>query len=116
MGSNYGSDAYGSGPYGGAAWQGGPLLLTDSPATIFTSTGRSLIHVIWVSNPSGADVDLTMSVGTDAVGTRLFDGFPIGADSERGFRQVLVLEDGEILQAFASQDAVLDVLLDGQLL
>lgn len=94
----------------------GPLKLTNTAATLFTSSGRSLIEEIHVQNPSASPVDLTLSVGTDAAGTRIMDGLAIAADSEKKFRFVLPLENGEIMQGFASTTAVLDITIDGRVL
>jgi hypothetical protein len=92
----------------------GPVKLGTSAATLFTSSGRSLIEEVHVQNPSGSPVDLTVSIGADAAGTRIFDGLSIAADSEKKFRFVLPLENGEIMQAFAGTNNVLDITVDGQ--
>ena len=92
----------------------GPALLTGSAATIYTSAGGSVIETITVSNPSGSAVDLTMSVGPDAAGVRIFDGFSIPADTHRQFRVYQPLTDGQTIQAFGSTTGVLNVTLNGQ--
>jgi hypothetical protein len=94
----------------------GPLRLGTSPTTLLTSTGRSLIEMIHLSNPSGSPVDFTLSIGDDAAGTRIYDGYSIPADTERKLRQLFVLENGETVQAFAGTDAVLDISVDGRVL
>src|SRR5512144_380492 len=112
----YGDCVYGDGPYGGEPFPigrlAGSLTLGTSAATLFTSCGRSIIQEIHVSNPSGAPVDLTVSVGADAAAGRLFDGLAIMADSERSFRFMLPLENGEVMEAFAGTDAVLNITVD----
>lgn len=94
----------------------GPSRLTNSAATLFTSSGRTQVDYVHVDNPSGSPVDLTLSIGADAAGTRIIDGLSVPADSEREFRFFFVLEDTEILQGFASTDAVLDLIVNGQML
>ncbi|MDH4046369.1 MAG: hypothetical protein OEW06_18130 [Gemmatimonadota bacterium] len=92
----------------------GPTILGTGAATLFTSSGDSLVEMVHVSNPTGSPVDLTMSLGADAAGTRFIDGLPIAADSERKFRFYLPLADGEILQAFAGTGSVLVATIDGR--
>jgi hypothetical protein len=94
---------------------GGPQQLTASAATIYTAAVPVIVDLISVSNPSGAAVDLTLSIGTDAAGTRLFDGLSIPADSQRDLRVHFVLAAAEVIQAFASSASVLDVTLNGRI-
>ena len=59
----------------------GPAQLTNSSVEIYVSTAGQTVVVrhVHVSNPSGAAVTFFLSVGVDAVGTRLFDAYSIAA-------------------------------------
>lgn len=92
----------------------GPAALTTSATTKYTVTTsrRGIVRHIHLSNPSASAIDFTMSIGADATGTRVFDGFPIGADSVYDHYPYYVLEAGEIIQAFGSS-AALVLTIDG---
>lgn len=51
----------------------GPALVATGPTTLVTSpaTEYYVIPSITVSNPTAADVSLTVSIGADAAGTRI---------------------------------------------
>jgi hypothetical protein len=91
-------------------------LLTDSAATVFTSSGDSLVEMIHLYNQHSSAVTFTLSVGTDAAGTRLWDSYPIPADKDVKLRLYLALADGEVLQAYSGTDAVLNISVDGRTL
>lgn len=80
----------------------GPAQLTNSAATKYTvpSTTKTIIRHIHFSNP-GASINATASIGSDAAGVRLFDGFPIPTGTYDWYGYV-VMDAAEILQAFAS--------------
>ena len=92
----------------------GPALVSNSAATKFTSSGKTVVRHIHVSNPSGSQVDFTASIGTDAAGTRIFDGLPIPADSERSFWGPYTLEDTQVFQALAGTNNVITLTIDGE--
>lgn len=81
----------------------GPALLTNTAATKYTvpSVAKTIIRHMHVSNPGGA-VTLTLSIGADAAGTRLFDTFPIPAAGTYDFYGYTVVDAAEIVQAFCS--------------
>jgi hypothetical protein len=58
-------------------------------------------------------VDFTLSIGADAAGTRLFDGYAIGADSARTFWCYHALTNAEIVQALAGTNNVITLTLGG---
>ena len=92
----------------------GPAQVSNSAATKYTSPATgAIVREIHVSNPSGSPVDFTLSVGTDAAGTRLYDGLSIPADSVRTFYHYIVLGNAEIIQAFAGTNNILTLTLDG---
>lgn len=94
----------------------GPAQLTGTPATIYTvpAATKTVVRYIHVSNPSASPVALTMSIGADAAGTRIFDALAIAANSEQDFWCYHVLEAAEIIQAWAGTASVLVVTMDGE--
>lgn len=94
----------------------GPALLTNSAATKYTcpSTTKTRIRHIHISNNSGSIVNLTISIGADAAGTRIFDAFPIPANDVYNDYGIYVVDAAEIVQAFASTGSVLNVTIDGE--
>jgi hypothetical protein len=68
---------------------------------------------IHVQNPTASTVDFTLSIGANAAGTRLFDGLPIPADSERSFWGPYTLTAAEIIQAVAGTTNVITLTIDG---
>lgn len=96
----------------------GPAQVSNSAATKYTVPGATtaLLRSIHVSNPSASAVDFTMSIGTDAAGTRIYDGYPIAADSAKTFWCYHAVATGEILQAFAGTNNILTLTLNADLI
>ena len=94
----------------------GPSQLTNATVTRYTTPAatRTILRHMHISNPSGAAVDLTMSIGADAAAVRLFDGFPIPADSVYDWYGLVVLASGDIIAAHASTTLVLTMTLFGE--
>lgn len=94
----------------------GPALVSNAAATKYTvaSGRRALVRSIHISNPTASAVDFTLSIGADAAGTRLFDGFPIPADSVYPYFGLHVLEAAEVIQAFAGTNNVLTLTITGE--
>ena len=93
----------------------GPGQLTNASVTKYTVVAgqRVVVRHIHVSNPSAAAVDLTLSIGADAAGVRIFDGYSIAADSVLDHFCYYVLEAAEIIAAQASTTLVLTLTIDG---
>lgn len=93
----------------------GPAQLTNAAATKYTvpALTKAIIRHIHIENP-GAAVTLTVSIGADAAGTRLFDVFPIPATSVFDHFCYYVMEAAEILQALASVTLQLVITIDGE--
>lgn len=95
----------------------GPQQLASSAADLYTVPAgtRTQIRHFHISNPSGADVDATLSVGTDAAGTRILDAHPIPANSIYSPRRPAeyTLEAGEKIQGWASTGSTLVIEIDG---
>jgi hypothetical protein len=94
----------------------GPALVTNAAVTKFTVAAGELaiIRHIHVSNPSASAVDITMSIGTDAAAVRIFDGYPIPADSVLDHFCYYVMTAAEFLQALASTTNILTLTIDGE--
>lgn len=93
----------------------GPAQVSNVAATKYTvpASTKTIVRSIHVQNPSASPVDFTLSIGTDAAGTRVWDGLAIPADSERTFWTYFVLEAAEIIQAFAGTNNILTLTIDG---
>lgn len=94
----------------------GPAQVSNAAATKYTTPGATttVVRHLHVSNPSASPVDFSLSIGTDAAGTRLFDGFPIPADSVFERHVYWVLAATEIIQAFAGTNNILTLTLNGE--
>jgi hypothetical protein len=96
----------------------GPAQLTNAAATKYTvpPLTKARITHIHVENP-GAATTLTMSIGADAAGTRIFDALaiPAGAQGTVPYPWVnFVMEAAEILQAYAGNTLQLTLTIDGE--
>lgn len=89
--------------------------MSNAAATKYTTPASTITVVrhVHISNPSGSAVDFTMSIGTDAAGTRLFDGKSIPADSVYEHFCYHVLAATHIIQAFAGTNNVLTLTISG---
>ncbi|MGH7184502.1 MAG: hypothetical protein ACREJN_21360 [Nitrospiraceae bacterium] len=95
----------------------GPALVTNSAATKYTvsASQKAIIRHIHVQNPSGSAVTFTLSIGSDAAGTRIFDAYSIAAGSILDHYCYYVLDAAEIIQALAGTTNVLTLTIDGDL-
>ncbi|MGH7182117.1 MAG: hypothetical protein ACREJN_09085 [Nitrospiraceae bacterium] len=93
----------------------GPGQLTNAAVTKYTvpAVTLSIMRHIHVTNPSGAAVTFTMSIGADAAGTRIFDGYSIAAGAILDHFCYYVLQPAEIVQALASVTTTLNLTIDG---
>lgn len=103
----------------------GPALVATGPTTVYTAptyvpTGLvTVIRQIHVSNPSASPVTLTLSIGADAAGTRLWSGYSIPAaaagvtDSVRDIFCYIPMTSAEILTLSAGTNNVLDITITG---
>jgi hypothetical protein len=100
----------------------GPALVATGPATVYTvpALTKSVIRYIHVSNPSASPVTLTVSIGADAAGTRIYSAYSIPAagagvsDSVRQFFVNLVVDAAEIVTLSAGTNNVLNVTIVGE--
>ena len=93
----------------------GPAQIATGPATVYTvpAVTKTIVRHIHVQNPSASAVTFTLSIGTDAAGTRLFDVFSIGANQVLDHFCYYVLEAAEIIQAAAGTNNILVMTIDG---
>ncbi len=89
----------------------GPAALTGTAATKYTTPAliRTVVRHIHVSNTSAGAVTLTLSIGTDAAGTRIFDAYSIAAGAVLDHFCYYVLEPAEIIQAWGGVAGVLTI-------
>jgi len=99
----------------------GPALIATGPTTVYTvpALTKTIIRQIHISNPSGAAVTFTLSIGADAAATRLWQTYSIPAaaagvsDSVRDYFMYLVMDAAEILTLSAGTNNVLDITITG---
>ena len=99
----------------------GPALVATGPATVYTvpALTKTILRHLHVQNPSAAPVTLTVSIGADAAGTRIFDAYSIPAkaagvtDSVREIFLYVVMEAAEVLQLAAGTNNILTATLSG---
>lgn len=96
----------------------GPALVTNSAATKYTvSAGESIIvRHIHVSNTVAGAVTFTLSIGSDAAGTRVFDAYNIPAGSVLDHWCYYPLAAAEIIQALAGTTNILTLTISGDLI
>jgi hypothetical protein len=99
----------------------GPAQVATGPTTVYTAPAgqASLLTFLWINNPSAAPVTLTLSVGADAAGTRLFETYSIPAkaagvtDSNRPLFVNIPLAAGEIVTLSAGTNNILVAMGSG---
>lgn len=102
----------------------GPALVTSSVVTKYTvpALSKAVIRHIHIQNPSGSAVTITISIGADAAGTRIFDAFSIPAAGAGVAASVFdhwcyyVVDAAEIVQAVAGTTNILTMTIDGDLI
>ena len=99
----------------------GPALIATGPTTVYTvpALTKTIIRQIHISNPSGAAVTFTLSVGADAAATRLWQTYSIPAaaagvtDSVRDIFMYLIMDAAEILTLSAGTNNILNIVITG---
>lgn len=94
----------------------GPAQLTNAAVTLYTvpASTVTIVQHIHVSNPSASAVGVTISLGADAAGTRIYDAYSIAAGGVLDVFTKYVLTAGQTIQAFGSTTGVLVQTIDGQ--
>lgn len=101
----------------------GPAAVATGPTTVYTvpASTRVVIRHIHVYNPSGSPVTFTLSIGTDAAGTRIYDAFSIPAAGAGVFTNKIddygpyTLEAAQTIQAAAGTNNILVMTIDADL-
>jgi hypothetical protein len=99
----------------------GPALIATGPTTVYTvpASTKTIVRHIHIQNPTGSAVTYSLSIGADAVGTRLFQTFSIPAaaagvtDSVRDHYWYQVMDAGEIMTVSAGTNNVLTITVSG---
>ena len=93
----------------------GPAQLTGTTATKYTvpASTKTIVRHVRFTNPSGTTVNVTVSIGADAAGVRLFDSFAIGAAAEKDWYPYMIMDAAEILAAHASTASVVVMTVFG---
>jgi len=93
----------------------GPALLTGTAATQYTvpASTTTILRNIHVSNETGTAATLTMSIGTDAAGKRLFTAYTVAANDVIDWSGFIVLAAAEIIQAFSGTASALTLTVSG---
>lgn len=93
----------------------GPAQVSNSAATKYTTPAntKTIVRHVHIQNPSASAVTFTMSIGTDAAGVRLFDAYTIGAGQVLDHFCYYVLEETEVIQAFAGTNNILVLTIHG---
>lgn len=93
----------------------GPAQLTATAATLYTVPAATvaILRYIRIANTSGADRAVTLSVGLDATGTRIFTGQNVPANGSLDWSGFIPLTAAEVIQGFAAAASALTVILAG---
>lgn len=93
----------------------GPAQLTASAATLYTVPAATvtILRYIRVTNTTGTDRSLTLSIGTDAAATRLFPGTTVPALSVIEVSLFIPMTATEIIQGLASAATALTAIISG---
>ena len=93
----------------------GPAQLTTSAATQYTvpASTTAVVRNIHVANTSAAVAKFTMSIGTDAAGTRFYDEVEIPVDGALDWSGFLVLAATEVIQAKSDTATALTLTISG---
>lgn len=94
----------------------GPLLITNAVVTRYTvpANTKTIIRNIHIANNAGTSVDVTLSIGADAAGTRILDAIPVPGDTTLDLYGPYVMDAAEILQSNASVTNQLTLTLAGE--
>ena len=93
----------------------GPTQLGTSAVTIYTSAASTTTivrHIIAV-NAATTAAKLTLSIGADAVGTRILDGFYIASKQNYEWKGFLVLAAADTIQASSDTASAVTLTVNG---
>lgn len=87
----------------------GPSALTGSAVTQYTvpAATQTILRSIHVCNTSSSNLaNLTMSIGADAAGTRIFATYAIPGGGTLDWNGFIVLNAGDTIQALTSSNTL----------
>jgi hypothetical protein len=93
----------------------GPVALGNTAATVYTVPAATTFHMrcIHVCNESGSAALLTLSIGADGAGKRLYKDFSIQGNGVLNETLLAGVAAGTVIQAFSSTGANLLTLTVG---
>lgn len=93
----------------------GPAQPGTSPATGYTVPGSTttILRHIRVANTTGTAATFTISIGTDAAATRIFDTISVNGNSVFDWSGWQVMTAGEILQLTQGTASALTITISG---
>jgi len=93
----------------------GPAQVSNAAATKYTvpASTTTIVRQVHVQNGSGSAATLTLSVGTDAASTRVFDAYSIAANAPYDWYCYLVMTAAEIIQGLSGTNNVLVLTIFG---
>lgn len=94
---------------------GGPTALTTSAATQYTvpALTTTILRSIHVANEDSSARTFTLSIGTDGAGKRLWKDVTVPVGGSFDWSGFIVLAAGEVIQALASANTALTLVLSG---
>ena len=93
----------------------GPALVSNVAATKYTVPAgrRTIVRHIRVANTAAGAATLTLSIGADAAGTRVYEVFSIAASSIEDRWVYFVLAAAEIIAGLSGTNNVLTLTING---
>ena len=87
----------------------GPLSITGASATRYTvpALTKTIIRHMHFQNPTGGALTITVSIGADAAGTRLFDAYSLAAGAVLDHFCYYIADAAEVVQAGSSGAVIL---------
>ena len=97
------------------AARSGPTTINNTATTLHTTnTGEQfIVRNIHIANVTGTAATLKLSIGADAIGTRLLGDVSIPAAGTYDWSGFLVLESDETIQATGGTDDALTATISG---
>jgi hypothetical protein len=97
------------------AARSGPISIGDSATTVHTTNTdeQFIVRNMHIANVTGTAATLKLSIGADAIGTRLLGDVSIPANGTYDWSGFLVLESTETLQATGGTDDALTITVSG---
>lgn len=95
----------------------GPHSVNNTEDTLYTVPGatQAIIQNVHICNVTGSAATIKLSIGADAVGTRLLSDFSVPANGTYDWSTFQVLEATETLRATGGTDNALTITVSGVL-